>query len=264
MSETRLPEQMPTEWKIKVFAHEKGFGTLVHGSGEEVIFNIDVWDLGSWKPSRKEAAITGPASPALPREGEPVQVRWKRSISGKNVPALVQPTGRKSSARKEYKLNAWLKGIQRAGRFTELTSSALLEALAKVDEDRAEEWRDGEPRDAGDFAFLLMDIASLHDVDPEWAATHAGWVYSDDHRWDRDRALETFPAMLGLESVAAPADAGDQSLSDYAAKCNAEAERSGSDLRLHEAALDGDAHVLVAMAPAVFAALVKDGYLAVG
>ena len=50
MSETRLPEQMPTEWKIKAFAHEKGFGTLVHVSGEEVIFNIDVWH-GSACPS---------------------------------------------------------------------------------------------------------------------------------------------------------------------------------------------------------------------
>jgi hypothetical protein len=109
MSETRLPEQMPTGWLIKSFAHEKGFGTLVHGSGEEAIFSIDVWDLGSWKPPRKEAAMTGTASPLLPREGEAVRVRWKRSSRGNNVPALVQPMGRVSSARKEYKLSAWLK-----------------------------------------------------------------------------------------------------------------------------------------------------------
>lgn len=238
MSETRLPEQMPNDWRIKSFAHEKGFGSLVHGSGEEVIFNIDAWDLGSWKPSRKEAAMTGPASPLLPREGEPVQVRWKRSISGKNVPALVQPTARSSAVRKEYKLNAWLKGIQRIGKFADLTSAALLKALAKLDEDRAEELRDGEPRDASDYAFLLMDIANIHEIDPEWVATHAGWVYSDDHRWDRDRARQTLPGMLGLGSVPEPADSGDESLSEYAAKCNAEAERSGSDLRLHEVALD--------------------------
>lgn len=263
MSETRLPEQMPTEWKIKTFAHEKGFGTLVNGSGDEVIFNIDVWDLGSWKPSRKEAAMTGPASPLLPRAGEAVQVRWKRSISGKNVPALVQPAGRVSSARKEYKINAWLKGIQRTGRFADLTSTALLKALAKLDEDRAEELRDGEARDASDFSFLLMDIANLHEVDPQWVSTHAGWIYSDDHRWDRDRARKTLPAMIGLKSVPEPADGGDESLSEYAAKCNAEAERSGSDLRLHEVALDGDADVFVAMTPTAFAALVKDGYLEV-
>lgn len=85
---------MPTEWKVSSFAHEKGFGTLVHESGEEVIFNIDVWDLGDSRPSAQQATSIRPGSPALPRAGEPVSVRWKRSRSGKNVPALVQPTGR--------------------------------------------------------------------------------------------------------------------------------------------------------------------------
>jgi hypothetical protein len=263
MSETRLPEQMPTEWEVKAFAHEKGFGTLVHGSGEEVIFNIDAWDLGTWKPSRTEAATRGGGSALLPREGEPVQVRWKRSKSGKNVPALVQPTGRVSSVHKEYRLNAWLKGIQRAGRFAGLSSAVLLEALAKLDEDCAEDWRDGQPRNASDFVFLLMDIANLHAVQPEWVATHAGWIYSDDHRWDRERARKTLPAMLGLASIPEPADGGDESLSDYAAKCNVEAERSGAEVRLHEVALEGDAHVFVAMPPAAFASLVEGGYLAV-
>ena len=264
MSETRSPEQMPTEWKIKTFAHEKGFGTLVHGSGEEVIFNIDVWHLGSWKPSRKDAARTGPASPALPREGEPVQVRWKRStISGKNVPALVQPTGRVSSPRKTFELDAWLKGMQGVGKFAGLTSAALLEALAKLDEDRADELRDGERRDASDFAFLLMDIANLHEIDPEWVTAHASWIYSDDHRWDRDRAQKTLPAQLGLESFPEPEDHGDQSLSEYAAQCNAAAAKSGRDLRLHEIALDGDAHVFVAMTQTEFTLLVGDGYLEV-
>ena len=108
-----------------------------------------------------------------------------------------------------------------------------------------------------------MDLANLHEVDAEWAATHAGWVYSDAHRWDRDRALKTFPAMLGLKSVPATAGGGDEQLSEYVANCNVEAERSGSDLRLHAVALDGDAHLLVAMTHAAFAALVKEGYLAV-
>jgi hypothetical protein len=265
MSEARLPEQMPTHWWIKSFAYEKGFGTLVHESGEEALFNIDVWDLGSWKPSRRDAVTTGPTSPLLPKEGEPVQVRWKRSsISGKTVPALVQPSGRVSANRKEYKLASWLKGLQRTGRFAGLTAATLRKAMAKLDEDRAEEWRAGEPREAGDFAFLLMDLANLHDVAPEWVATHASWLYSDDHRWDRTRARKTLPGMLGLKSVPEPADGGDESLSEYAAKCNAEAERSGSALRLHEVvALDGDAHVLVAMTPTEFTSLVEGGDLAV-
>lgn len=69
--------------------------------------------------------------------------------------------------------------------------------------------------------------------------------------------------MLGLESVPEPADGGDESLSEYAAKRNAEAARSGSALRLHEVALDADAHVLVAMTPTEFASLTEGGYLAV-
>lgn len=137
----------------------------------------------------------------------------------------------------------------------------MLKALAKLDEDRADEWHDGEPRDAADFAFLLMDIANIREVDPGWVATHAGWIYSDDHRWDRQRARETLPGILGLFSAPAAADGGDETLSEYAAKCNAEAERSGSELRLHEVALDGDAHVFVAMTREAFDALVKEGFL---
>ncbi len=262
MSEARLPEQMPTHWRIKSFAHEKGFGTLVHESGEEVLFNIDAWNLGSWKPSRNDWATTGSESPLLPREGEPVQVSWKRSFSGKTVPALVQPTGRVSENRKAYTLAAWLKGFQKTGRFAGLKATALRKALAKLDEDLSEEWSDGEPREAGDFAFLLMAIANLRDVDPEWVATHAGWLYSDDHRWDRDEARQRLPGMLGLASAPEPdADDSNESLPEYAAKCNAEAARSRSALRLHEVALDGDAHVLVAMTPAEFASLLEGGYL---
>jgi hypothetical protein len=37
----------------------------------------------------------------------------------------------------------------------------------------------------------------------------------------------------------------------------------GSELRLHEVSLDGDAHVLVALVSTAFASLVKNGYLAV-
>lgn len=254
---------MPTAWRVKEFAHEKGFGVLVHESGEEVTFGIETWDLGSWKPSRKDAAALGSASPALPTEGEPVQVRWRRSRTGATIPALVQPTGRVSAERTQYKLGAWLKGIQRAGGFAGLTAAALLRALAKLDEDRAEEWRDGEPREASDFAFLLMDIASLRQIEQGWVAEHAGWIYADDHRWDRERARATLPAMLALDAAPEPVAGGDESLSDYAARCNAEAERSGRELRLHEVALDGDAHVFVALPPAAFASLVKDGYLAV-
>lgn len=104
------------------------------------------------------------------------------------------PIGRVSN-RKAYKLGAWLKAIQRhAGRFNGLNAASLLEVLAKLDEDRAEELRDDEPRDAGAFAFLLMDIASIADVDPAWAAMHAGWIYTDDHRWDRDLARQTLPS----------------------------------------------------------------------
>ena len=224
MPESRAPEEMPTEWRVKEFSRERGFGTLAHASGEEIVFNIDVWDLGGWKPSRQEESAQGPASATMPREGEPVRVRWKRSFSGKTVPALVQPSGR--TARRRYQLGAWLKAIQRAGRFAGLTTSALLKTLAKLDEDRAQQWRDREPRDANDFAFLLMDLAHVREVDARWASRHAAWLYSDDHDWDRDRAREILPAMLGL--VSAPDSSGASSLSDYVANCNAVGSRAAA------------------------------------
>jgi hypothetical protein len=262
MSETRPPEAMPIDWTVASFAHEKGFGALVHPSGEQVIFNIDVWNLGSWKPSRKDAGATGPDSPLLPKQGEVVRVRWKRSVSGKNVPCLVEPAGRLSADRNEYKLSAWLKGVQKhAGKFAGLTPKDLLKALSRLDEDRAEEWKDGEPREASDFAFLLMDFGNLADVDPQWASTHAEWIYSDDHRWDRERAQRTLPAMIGLPPNSVQAASDDESVAEYVAKCNAAAQREGKDLRLHDVALDGDAFVFVAMTPQAFVALAKDGYL---
>jgi hypothetical protein len=137
------------------------------------------------------------------------------------------------------------------------------EFLAKLDKERAEDWRDGEPRDASDYAALLKDIANLHEIDPAWVSAHADWIYSDDHRWNRERARRTLPAMVGLESAPEPADSGNESLSNYAARCNARAEDLGSELRLHEIAIDGEARVLVAATPAAFASLVKGGFLAV-
>jgi len=259
--ETRSPGEMPTAWRVKSFAHERGFGVLVHESGEEATFGIDVWDLGSWTPPRKDAALLGAASPVLPREGEPVVVRWKASRRGGNVPALVQPTGRSSEKPRQFKLDDWLRGIHRAGEFRGLTASGLLKALEELEGEPPDEWSGDELHDASDFAHLLMSVAAIRDVDPEWAAAHAGWIYSDDHRWDRERARATVPAMLGLGSAPEPAGPG-ESLGDYAARCNAEADRSGGERRLHTVALDGDAWVFVALPPAVFASLVADGYLA--
>lgn len=258
----RLPEEMPSDWRVKEFAHERGFGVLVHETGEEANFSIDVWDVGAWKPTRKEAAMLGQSTPALPQPGEPVSVRWKTSRLGRTVPALVQPTSRVSSARKEYKLSAWLKGLQKEGVFVGLEPAKLISALAKLDEDNAEEWRDGEPRDASDFAFLLMDLAAVHEVDPKWAEAHAGCLYSDDWRWDRDAAREKMPVILGLD--AAPAPGGDdESLPAYVKRCNESAAEARVELRLHEVALDGDAHVFIAMKPQSFTRLVDQQYLAV-
>ncbi len=111
----------------------------------------------------------------------------------------MQPTGRVSVARQEYKLSAWLKGVQKhTGRFAGLTPAALLKALARLDEDLAEEWKDGEAREASDFAYLVMSIAHLAVDDPDWGATHADWIYADDHRWDREQASIRLPEMLGL------------------------------------------------------------------
>lgn len=262
MSEDLAPEQMPTEWKVGTFSREKGFGKLVHESGEEVIFNIDVWHLGGWQPSRKEVATKGREALGLPVPGERVRVRWKPSItSGQNVPALVQPIGRVS--RKTYRLGAWMKGIQKhSGNLVGLTPAALLKALAKLDEDRAEEWRGGEPHEAEDFAFLLMDLGNVAAVDPAWAASHAGWIYTDDHRWDRERARRTLTSMLGVGSEAPkPLSGGDESLTEYVARCNAEASHLGNDVLLHEIALDADAHVFVAMKRSSFETLVKGGYV---
>jgi hypothetical protein len=49
----------------------------------------------------------------LPQEGKPVAVQWKRSLSGKTVPASILPTSRASRVRKDYKLSAWLKTVQK-------------------------------------------------------------------------------------------------------------------------------------------------------
>ena len=266
MAETRAPEAMPADWTVVTFAYDKGFGTLRHASGEEVTFDYGAWNLGDWKPSRKDPD-TGASSPLLPQPGEPVRVEWRRSATGKNVPRLVQPTGRVSVARKEYKLSAWLKAFQRHGRFAGLTAATLLKALARLDEDLAEEWKDGEPREASDFAYLLMHVAQLAASDPEWGAAHANWIYSDDHRWDRERASMRLPPMLGLPA-ASVATAGDgytagaeESLADYVRACNARAEAAGLELRLHEVDLDGDELVFVCLPPAAFDSLVKDGYV---
>jgi hypothetical protein len=168
-----------------------------------------------------------------------------------------------ASARKEFKLGAWLKGIQKdTGRFAGLTAKEVVKAIGKLDEDRASEWSDGEPREASDFAFLLMDLANVAEVDAAWAATHAGWIYTDDHRWDRSRAQSTRPAMLGLAPTSVAAEAKDDApLPLYVARCNAAADAQGGDLRLHELDLEGDAHVFVALTPEAFGALTKAGYL---
>ena len=266
MSESRLPEAMPADWRVVTFAHEKGFGTLRHGTGEEVHFDYSAWNLGDWKPARKDQD-TGPSSPLLPQPGEPVRVEWKRSATGKNVPRLVQPTGRLSIPRLEHKLSAWVKALQKHGRFTGLTAASLLKALARLDRDLAEEWKDGTPREAPDFAFLLLSIAHLASEDSVWGASHADWLYSDDHRWDRERASLHLPVMLGLpgKSVASAGDGrttgATESLPDYVRSCNRHAEAAGLELRLYEVDLEGDAHVFVCLWPAAFEALVVGGYV---
>jgi hypothetical protein len=268
MSETRPPEAMPTDWTVASFAHEKASGTLRHAAGEEVVFDIDAWDLGNWKPSGKDAAVIGTGSPLLPQPGEPVHVKWRRSATGKNVPRVVQPTGRVSVERQEYKLGAWLKAVQKhGGRFSGLTPATLLKALARLDEDRADEWKDGQPREAWEYAFLLMNLAHLADDDSHWRTAHAGWIYADDHRWDRDHARHRLPAMLGLSADAVPTagdgynTGADESLPEYAAKCNAAAVAAGVELRLHEVDLEGDEHVFVCLPQRGFDALTRGGYL---
>jgi hypothetical protein len=260
MSEARAPEEMPTDWQVKSFAHEQGFGTLSHALGEEAVFNIDAWNLGSWKPSRREALSQRQAA-LLPRVGEPVRVTWKRSLSGKTVPAQVQPTGRVSIG-KEYKLSAWLKAVQRhTGHFAAIKPASLLEALAELDPDLADEWRDSEPRSAIDFAMLLMSIGQLREVAPDWFAEHAAWVYTDDWRWDRERGMATLPQMLGISATPALASES-EALEEYAQRCNAQAATEGRELRLYSVDTDSDQYVVLALQPEAFAALVKDEYLA--
>lgn len=268
MTETRAADAMPTTgWTVIDFSAEKGRGTLRHSGGEEVPFDIEVWNLGDWAPAIYDSTL-GASSPLLPRPGEPARVEWKRSLSGKNVPRLVQPVGRESRTAPRYTLKAWLDGIRkRTGRFSKLTPKGLVKALEDRDMD-GDEWADGEERAAPDFAFLLMTIANLASDDAAFRAAHADWIYSDDHRWDRDSAAERLPAMLGLApgSVATAGDGrsagGDQSLSEYASACNERAAAQGLPLRLHEIALDADAHVLVCLPPQAFDALVEGGYVA--
>jgi len=278
MTDPRPPEEMPSDWHVKTFTREQGFGTVARDGNEPVVFSIDVWDLGSWKPPKKAIyfAVDGAApvelSPdqiLMPQPGEPVRVQWKRSRVGHSVPALVQPTGRVSYDRKEYTLRAWISGIQKhAGRFAGVTVNELLRVIGALDADLADEWRDGESRDGSDYVTLLMSLAEAAEHDPAWGASHARWLYTDDHRWDRVRAQRTLGPVLGLREPCAPLGDGYatgtlESLPDYVARCNAAAEREGLALRWRELALDGDAHVLVSLDDAAYNALIRAGYVVV-
>lgn len=266
MADERRPEEMPGDWRVRSFAAEKGFGTLAHASGEEVVFQIEAWNLGGWEPPQEEAAVLGAASPLLPKEGEPVRVAWRRSASGNNVPSLVQPTGRVSVKRERYTLKAWLKAVQNhTGRFAGVTAAEILRVLATIDQGLAERWTDG-THDASEFAYLLMHLGHLRE-DPAWASAHTTWIYCDDHRWDRKGAAGTLPVMLGLppDSVATAGDGTttgrDESISQYVQKVNAAAASQGATVLLHEVDLDGDEHVFVCMKQDAFEALVAGGYV---
>lgn len=267
MAADRPPESMPTDWTIASFSHEKGFGTLRHAAGDEAPFSVEAWTLGQWKPTRQEAQKTGPDSPLYPRPGEPVRVTWRRTAAGKTVPRVVEPTGRVSVPMERHRLRGWLDAIRElGGRFTKLTEAALLAVLAEIDEDLAEEWGDGEPREASDYAYLLMHLAHHADRDEGFRAAHAGWIYADDHRWDRNGAQQRLPILLGLPPGSVPAagdgitSGQDESLPEYAERCNTAA--AGGPERLHEVNLDGDEHVLVCLTREAFDALVSGGYLA--
>jgi hypothetical protein len=267
MAADRPPESMPTDWTIASFSHERGFGTLRHAAGDEVPFSVEAWTLGDWKPTRQEAQMTGPDSPLYPRPGEPVRVTWRRTAAGKTVPRAVEPTGRVSVPTQRYTLRAWLDAVRGHGeRFTDLTEAGLLAVLAEIDEDLAEEWGDGEPREASDYAYLLMHLAHHADQDQAFRGAHAGWIYADDHRWDRNGAQQRLPTLLGLPPGSVPTagdgitSGQDESLGEYAEKCNTAA--ASRALLLHEVDLDGDELVFVCMTREAFDALVTGGYLA--
>ena len=264
MGDPRRPEDMPREgWAVKAFSYEKGFGTLVHApSGEEATFQADAWNIGDYRPSRAEEAAAGDDSPYVPREGESVRVTWRRSVLGKTVPGVVEPTSRVSTPRKEYTLAAWLKGVQKhAGKLTGVTAAKVVAALRKLDEDSAEEWSDGEPREADEYHFLLMDLGNVRDVDETWATTHCSWIHTDDHRWDRQRAQAAIASALSISPVKPAGD--DESLSDYVARCNAVASANGAKELFYEVDLDADAHVFIAVTPDAMRALVHGGYVEV-
>jgi len=263
MSESRPPEEMPTEWTVASFSHEQGFGTLAHASGEQVQFGIEAWQLG-FEPTEKEKYMSGPGSPLLPHVGEPVTVEWKQSRLGKNVPKLVQPTGRARAVRKTHTLGDWMKAMrQHAHLFAGVTPAALLKVMAAVDEDAAEEWRGGDAREATEFTFLLRLLSS---ADDDWTSLHTSWLYVEDHRWDRDRTARSFHAMLNLpRGTVPPAGDGrmtgtDESLADYAGRCNAAAETQGRAVRLCDLTVDDDG-IFVALTPTAFAALTEGEYL---
>lgn len=266
MSETRPPEAMPADWTVGSFSHEKGFGTLRQVSGEEVNFSIDSWNLGSIRPNPKDVARTGADSPLLPQPGEPVSVQWRRSATGRNVPRLVQPTGRVSFVPRTFDLNTWLAGIREHGKkLNGLSTAALLDGLVRVDEGYRD-WSQGKQREAWEYIGFLVDVASLTENHDDFRP-HAGWIYEYDHRWDREDAAQRLPAMLGLAPGSVPTagdgyrTGGEQSLSEYAAACNAAARAAGGSLRLHEVDTHGDNHLFVCLPPAAFEALVSGGYV---
>lgn len=261
---TNSPDEMPTEWQVRDFSHERGLGTLVHPpTGTEIPFAIDAWTVGDWEPPAKEAAVMGAKSPYMPQAGEPVRVEWKRSATGKTVPRSIQPTGRVAAPPPVvHSLAEWLAAVQTyAGKLLRVTSAGLLEALGNVDGDAMDHFGDGEARDASEYGWLLFYLGGVHEVDPAWAEQNASWIFVDDHRWDRRRASREICAALGLAPSAVAPNGDSESLAEYVARCNARAREHASREIFHAVPVDGDAFVFVLMTEEGFSALVANGFI---
>jgi len=56
--EERDPEEMPTEWTISRFEHEKGIGGITRDDENEVAFDVTAWNVDTETMSRVDQRET--------------------------------------------------------------------------------------------------------------------------------------------------------------------------------------------------------------
>ncbi len=79
----------PADWAIVSFSSELGLGRIRSATGDEVTFPVESWWPCDPVTARRLQDSELRRHLLLPQPGEPVDVEWKISHAGKNVPARV-------------------------------------------------------------------------------------------------------------------------------------------------------------------------------